>query len=149
MNKIQTYISELDNVNSLFQDRQSLINVANVMFRYFECEKLATKMIKASEKKEKKDFKQRDEQNFKVNQVNLALQFFSIDIDNNIILRLFGGGNKAYNQCSIRKIRNIFVHDVTEYVVKVIVERKDEMMKDMDVFLNMIRNQFQNQKGNL
>lgn len=47
---------------------------------------------------------------------------------------MFRGGNKAYNQCSIRKIRNIFVHDVTEYVVKAIADRKDEMMKDMDDF---------------
>ena len=49
-------------------------------------------------------------------------------------LLIFRGGNKAYNQCSIRKIRNIFVHDVTEYVVKAIVDRKDEIMKDMDDF---------------
>ena len=55
-----------------------------------------------------------------------------------IVLLIFRGGNKAYNQCSIRKIRNIFVHDVTEYVVKVVVDRKDEMMEDMDGFLNMI-----------
>ena len=52
-----------------------------------------------------------------------------------IILLIFRGGNKAYNQCSIRKIRNIFVHDATEYVVKVVVDRKDERMKDMDGFL--------------
>ena len=56
-----------------------------------------------------------------------------------IILLIFRGGNKAYNQCSIRKIRNIFVHDVTEYVVKAIAGRKDERMEDMDGFLNMIR----------
>ena len=49
-------------------------------------------------------------------------------------LLIFRGGNKAYNQYSIRKIRNIFVHDVTEYVVKAIADRKDEMMKDMDDF---------------
>ena len=42
----------------------------------------------------------------------------------------------------MRKIRNIFVHDVTEYVVKAIVDRKDEMMEDMDDFSNMIRGQF-------
>lgn len=28
----------------------------------------------------------------------------------------------------------IFVHDVSEYVVKAIADRKDEMMKDMDDF---------------
>ena len=56
-----------------------------------------------------------------------------------IVLLIFRGGNKAYNQCSIRKIRNIFVHDLTEYVVKVVVDRKDERMEDMDGFLNMIR----------
>ena len=56
-----------------------------------------------------------------------------------IIALMFRGGNKAYNQCSMRKIRNIFVHDLTEYVVKVVVDRKDEKMKDMDGFLNMIR----------
>ena len=66
-----------------------------------------------------------------------------------IILLIFRGGSKAYNQCSIRKIRNIFVHDVTEYVVKAIVGRKDEMMKGMDGFLNMIRCQFRYRKGNL
>ena len=55
-----------------------------------------------------------------------------------IVLLIFRGGNKAYNQCSMRKIRNIFVHDVTEYAVKVVVDRKDEMMEDMDGFLNMI-----------
>ena len=55
-----------------------------------------------------------------------------------IVSLIFRGGNKAYNQCSIRKIRNIFVHDVTEYAVKAIVDRKDEMMEDMDGFLNMI-----------
>ena len=56
-----------------------------------------------------------------------------------IVSLIFRGGNKAYNQCSIRKIRNIFAHDVTEYAVKAIVDRKDEMMEDMDGFLNMIR----------
>ena len=34
------------------------------------------------------------------------------------------------------------MHDVTEYVVKAIVDRKDEMMEDMDDFSNMIRGQF-------
>ena len=47
-----------------------------------------------------------------------------------IVLLIFRGGNKAYNQCSMRKIRNIFVHDVTEYVVKAIAGRKDERMED-------------------
>ena len=56
-----------------------------------------------------------------------------------IVLLIFRGGNKAYNQCSIRKIRKIFAHDVTEYAVKAIAGRKDEMMRDMDGFLNMIR----------
>ena len=56
-----------------------------------------------------------------------------------IALLIFRGGNKAYNQCSIRKIRNIFVYDVTEYAVKAIAGRKDERMEDMDGFLNMIR----------
>ena len=36
----------------------------------------------------------------------------------------------------------MFVHDATEYVVKASVDRKDEKMKDMDGFLNMIRCQF-------
>ena len=66
-----------------------------------------------------------------------------------IVLLIFRGGNKAYNQCSIRKIRNIFAQDVTEYVVKAIVDSKDEMMEDMDGFLNMIRCQSRYQKGNL
>ena len=56
-----------------------------------------------------------------------------------IVSLIFRGGNKAYNQCSIRKIRNIFVYDVTEYAVKAISGRKDERMEDMDGFLNMIR----------
>ena len=56
-----------------------------------------------------------------------------------IVSLIFRGGNKTYNQCSIRKIGNIFAHDVTEYAVKAIVDRKDEMMEDMDGFLNMIR----------
>ena len=43
----------------------------------------------------------------------------------------------------------MFVHDATEYVVKVVVDRKDERMEDMDGFLNMIRCQSRYQKGNL
>lgn len=43
----------------------------------------------------------------------------------------------------------MFVQDVTEYVVKAIVDSKDEMMEDMDGFLNMIRCQSRYQKGNL
>ena len=66
-----------------------------------------------------------------------------------MILLIFRGGNKAYYPCSIRKIRNIFVHDDTEYVVNVVVDRKDEMMEDMDGLLNMIRRQFRYRKGNL
>ena len=41
------------------------------------------------------------------------------------------------------------MYDVTEYAVKVVVDRKDEMMEDMDGFLNMIRRQFRYRKGNL
>ena len=66
-----------------------------------------------------------------------------------IVLLIFRGENKAYNLCSIRKIRNIFVLDATEYVVKVVVDRKDERMEDMDGFLNMIRCQFRYRKENL
>ena len=36
----------------------------------------------------------------------------------------------------------MFVQDVTEYVVKVVVDRKDESMEDMDGFLTMIRCRF-------
>lgn len=87
--------------------------------------------------------------NFYSKSVKIKKGNYILNVVVGIVLLIFRGGNKAYNQCSIRKIRNIFVHDVSEYAVKVIADRKDEMMKDMDDYLNMIRCQFRYRKGNL
>lgn len=35
-----------------------------------------------------------------------------------IVLLVFREDNKAYSQCPIRKIRNLFVHDATENVLR-------------------------------
>lgn len=69
-----------------------------------------------------------------LNRLKLKRVVTPLKCSDEYFLLMLRGGNKAYNQCSIRKIRNIFVHDVTEYVVKAIADRKDEMMKDLDDF---------------
>ena len=68
-----------------------------------------------------------------------VLRFFDIKVDKDLVERIFGSNNKNYMECSIKKLRDRLVHNVNENVLRVILERYDDIMSDIDKFISKIK----------
>lgn len=141
---LKFWMSEIAQLDYLFEDTEISDIVANIMFRYFECECLFKKLFWPIAKAKNSKLKREQLKIPDTSKILSVFNDYSIKVDEEKIDQIFGGNDKNLNECSIKKIRDRLVHNATDYVVKAIVERKDEMMKDMDDFLNMIRSQSHN-----
>ena len=77
----------------------------------------------------------------KVLDVKRVLNFFNISCDEALVERIFGSNDKNYMECSIKKLRDRMVHSVNDKVLGVILERYDDMNRDMDDFISLFLEQ--------
>ena len=55
--------------------------------------------------------------------------------DKNLIERIFGSNDKNYMECSIKKLRDRLVHNANDNVLRIILERYEQINKDIDDFI--------------
>lgn len=65
------------------------------------------------------------------------MDYYEIQYDADLIERIFGSNDKNYMECSIKKLRNRLVHNVNDNVLRVVLERYDSMISDLDEFVSM------------
>ncbi len=71
-------------------------------------------------------------------QVPHAMQFAGYTIDKDLLNRLFGSEN-AKGKRSAKKLRDAVTHGIEQAAVDEIITRQDQLFKDMNDFLEIIR----------
>lgn len=62
-----------------------------------------------------------------------------INADPTVVDRIFGPEDKNLRTCSVKKLSNRFVHNMTAPILQAIVERADEINANLDLFLGLFR----------
>lgn len=53
--------------------------------------------------------------------------------------RIFGSENKNLKTCTVKELRHRLAHNMTDYVLKTIIDRADEINADLDSFLGLFK----------
>lgn len=140
MNKKVTkifYASFLVQVNYLLSNDEINFKVRDVFFKFFMCEAFYKKLL--SKYNDCKGINYKTEKLvINIKEVKKVLTFFEIDAMD-IIESIFGSKKKNYNDCSIKILRNKFVHNMNANVINAIVTRYDAMIKLLDDFIDRIK----------
>lgn len=134
------YKSELTQFNSILKNENIKSQISIFLLKYVSLEAFYKKLLVA-EKEEKSGEKltQADKKNLRVitTDVRRVLSFFDIECDENLIERIFGSNDSNYMACSIKKLRDRLVHNANDNVLRVILERYDQINKDIDDFFDL------------
>ena len=142
-NQLVFYIAELNQCNYILQNNEIKNQISLFLLKYVTLEAFYKKLLVAEKEKSGKKLSQKDKKNLRVtsSEVKRVLDYFEIDCDINLIERIFGSNDKNYTECSIKKLRDRMVHTVNDNVLRVILERYEQMDKDMDAFENLFISQ--------
>lgn len=55
-----------------------------------------------------------------------------------IVGRIFGSGNKNLKTCTVKQLRHRLAHNMTDYVLKAIIDRADEINADLDSYFGVV-----------
>ena len=134
------YKAEFLQYNQILSDEDIRDKVSGFLLKFISLESFYKKMLVAVRegngiklsKKEKKNLK------IDVNSINSVLVHFEVVCDEKLVNRIFGSKDNNYMECSIKKLRDRLVHNVNENVLRVIIERYDIMMNDMETFEKLL-----------
>ena len=73
----------------------------------------------------------------RANDVERVLQYFEVDYNPELITRIFGSSDSNYMDCSIKKLRDRMVHKVNDNVLRAILERYDDIERDLCTFRDL------------
>ena len=130
------YKSELNQYNYILKNEEIKSQISIFLLRYVSLEAFYKKLLIAEKEKNGKKLTQSDKKNLRVtsNDVKRVLSFFEIECDESLIERIFGSTDKNYMECSIKKLRDRLVHNANDNVLKIILERYEQINKDIDDF---------------
>ncbi len=130
------YKSELNQYNYILKNEEIKSQISIFLLRYVSLEAFYKKLLIAEKEKNGKKLTQSDKKNLRVtsNDVKRVLSFFEIECDESLIERIFGSNDKNYMECSIKKLRDRLVHNANDNVLKIILERYEQINKDIDDF---------------
>ena len=120
----------------ILKDDEIRNKIAAFLLKYVSIESFYKKLlISEKESKGKKlTVKEKNNLNVTVQDVKRVLAYFEICIDDELIERVIGSNDKNYMECSIKKLRYRLVHNINNNVLQCILERYDDMNKDLDAF---------------
>ena len=130
------YKSELNQYNYILKNEEIKSQISIFLLRHDSLEAFYKKLLIAEKEKNGKKLTQSDKKNLRVtsNDVKRVLSFFEIECDESLIERIFGSNDKNYMECSIKKLRDRLVHNANDNVLKIILERYEQINKDIDDF---------------
>lgn len=135
------YKADFVQYNRILEDEEIRYRVSSFLLKYVSLEAFYKKMLitmresngKKLTKKEKKSLSVR------VDDVKKTLAYFDVTCDERLIDRIFGSNDKNYMECSIKKLRDRMVHNVNDNVLRIILERYDNDMADLDEFASLLQ----------
>ena len=130
------YTSELTQYNHILKNDDIKSHISLFLLKYVSLEAFYKKLLIAEKEKNGKKLKQGDKRHLKVisSEVRRVLSFFEIKYDDELIERIFGSNDNNYMDCSIKKLRDRLVHNANDNVLRVILERYNQINKDIDEF---------------
>lgn len=137
------YIAELNQCNFILQNSEIENQIALFLLKYVSIEAFYKKLLIAEKEHSGKKLTQKEKRNLRVtsSDARRVLSYFEIEYDSGLIERIFGSNDKSYLECSIKKLRDRMVHTVNDNVLRVILERCEQMNKDMDDFVDLFLTQ--------
>lgn len=116
--------------------------IARFLFEYVSVEAFYKRLLIAERELNGVKLSERDKKRLSVNSgdVERVLRFFEIDYTPELIDRIFGSNDQNYMDCSIKKLRDRLVHKVNDNVLRVILERYDDITADLNLFIRLFDN---------
>jgi len=135
------YRADFAQYNRILEDEEIKNRISTFLLRYVSLEAFYKKMLITMRESNGIKLSRKDKDNLSVtvNDVKRTLAYFDVHCDDDLIERIFGSNDKNYMDCSIKKLRNRLVHNVNDNVLKVILERYESIMNDLDVFSAVLR----------
>ena len=132
--------SEFSQYHFIVQDDDIHKRISALVFKYISLEAFYKKMLIAEKEKTGKKLTQKEKNNLRVttSDVKRVLEYFDIAYDSETIEKLFGSLDNNYMECSVKKLRDRLVHNANENVLRVIIERYDELDEIMNEFIKML-----------
>ncbi len=142
MNKNQSltfYKSELAQYNYILQNSDIKIIVADFLLKYVSIESFYKKLLIADKESRGAKLTEKDKKKLSVqaSDVKRILNYYEINFDDALIERIFGSKDNNYMDCSVKKLRDRMVHRVNENVLRVVIERYDNMINDLNLFIEL------------
>ncbi len=132
-------MSELNQCQFILDNSGIENQIALFLLKYVLIEAFYKKLLVAEKEKGGKKLTQKDKKNLRVisSDVQRVLSYFDIDCSEALIERIFGSNDNNYMNCSIKKLRDRLVHNVNDNVIRSILERYEQINRDMDEFLEL------------
>lgn len=144
MNKKQYltfYKSELAQYYYILKDDNIREKISSFLLKYVTIESFYKKLLISYKEKDGIKLSEKEKEHLSVlkNEVEKVLQYFDIEFEDKLIDRIFGSNNKNYLDCSIKKLRDRLVHRVNNNVLRIIIERYDNINNDLDKFIVLFK----------
>lgn len=128
--------SELAQYNYILQDADIETQISVFLLRYVSLEAFYKKLLIAEKEKDGRKLSKTERKSLKVlsGDVKRVLSYFGIAYDDDLIERLFGSEDQNYMKCSVKKLRDRLVHNANDNVLRVILERYEQINQDINDF---------------
>ena len=133
------YISELAQCSYILKNSDIENQIALFLLKYVSIEAFYKKLLTAEKEQSGKKLTQKEKKNLRVvsSDVQRVLKYFDIECSEELIERIFGSNDSNYMECSIKKLRDRMVHGVNDNVIRIILERYEQINSDLDAFLSL------------
>ncbi len=144
MNKNQNltfYKSELAQYYYILKDDNIREKISNFLLKYVTIESFYKKLLISYKEKDGEKLSEKEKERLSVskNEVEKVLKYYDIEVEDELIDRIFGSNNKNYMECSIKKLRDRLVHRVNNNVLRIILERNNNINIDLDKFIDLFK----------
>ena len=129
--------SDFAQYNYILENEEIHNKIAGFLLKYISVESFYKKLLVAE--KGNISAKNRKRLDVKIPEVKRVLDYFGVIYDEDLIVRIFGSNDKNYMDCSIKKLRDRLVHNVNDHVLRVILERYEDMNNDLDAFMALFK----------
>ena len=131
------YKSELAQYYYILKDDKIKEIISSFLLKYVTTESFYKKLLVAYKERDGKRLSEKEKSHLSVTAIEVAkvLEYYDMEFEYGLIERIFGSNDKNYMECSIKKLRDRLVHRVNENVLRVIIERYDNINNDLNEFI--------------
>ena len=128
------YKADFVQYRRILEDEEIKNRVSLFLLMYISLEAFYKKMLVAMKESSGKKLTKADKKKLSVTatDVKRTLAYFDVTFDEELIERIFGSNDRNYRECSIKKLRDRLVHSVNDNVIRIIIERYEDIMADLN-----------------